>query len=626
MRVLPDPLLLVSADGIVLDANPAFAKTFGWLRDDLAGARVAGNILDPESDLGRAVTAATRVDPSGVSTATVRTRAGQPVLCRSEAWAIDDPPGALLLRFRPGHSGPAALDEHRSRFLAAAAAALSSSLDYERTLRTIAQLAVPEIADWCAVDIIDEEGALQRVAVANVDPSKVALAERLEERYPEDPESPHSVHGVLRTGQPSIMRRIPAPADPARDTRGHIVNELGLTSFMRVPMLARGMAIGVLTFVSAQSRREYGETDLRFAQDVAWRAALAVENARAYAEARRANRLKDDFLATLSHELRTPLNAILGYTYMLQSSVLPEDRRPHALTAVARNATALNQIVEDILDVSRIVSGKIRVELTPLDMGSVVDDAVGSIAPAAEAKGLLLQVDTGASRAPVLGDAPRLQQVLWNVLTNAVKFTPAGGRVNVSLQISETNVTVVVEDTGVGISPQILPRVFERFLQADSHRTREHGGLGLGLAIALAIVELHGGTLTGASAGLGQGATFRLTLPRFRDTSTDGTLPRPLDEGESGTMAKYGKAASKSVESAVRREKKGTLKSGSGRKVTSRKQAIAIGLSEAREKGAKVPPRKSARKSTKKKSTKKSTSRSTKKTTRKSTKTSSKKR
>jgi PAS domain S-box-containing protein len=619
MRVLPDPLLLVSGDGIVLDVNPAFARTFGWERADLAGVRVAGALLDPESDLGRAVTAETRVDPPGIMPATVRTRAGQPVPCRSEAWALDDPPGALLLRLRPDPSSSLALDEHRSRFLAAAAAALSSSLDYERTLRTIAQLAVPEIADWCAVDIIDDEGALQRVAVANVDPSKVALAEQLEERYPEDPESPHSVHGVLRTGLPSIMRRIPAVADPASDTRGRIVHELGLTSFMRVPMLARGMAIGVLTFVSAQSKREYAEADLRFAQDVAWRAALAVENARAYAEARRANRLKDDFLATLSHELRTPLNAILGYTYMLQGSVLPEDRRPNALRAVARNAAALNQIVEDILDVSRIVSGKIRVALTPLDMGSVVDDAVGSIAPAAEAKGLRLQVDTAASPAPVLGDAARLQQVLWNVLTNAVKFTPAGGQVKISLRISETSVTVVVEDTGVGISPQILPRVFERFLQADSHRTREHGGLGLGLAIALAIVELHGGTLTGASAGLGKGATFRLTLPRFRDTSTNGTLARPLDEGGSGPMAKYGKAASKSVESAVRREKKGTLKSGSGRKVTSRKQAIAIGLSEAREKGAKVPPRKGAKKSTRT-SAKKSATKSTRTSTKKSTK------
>jgi signal transduction histidine kinase len=620
MRVLPDPLLLLSGDGIVLDVNPAFARTFGWGHDDLAGTGLAGTVLDTQSDLGRALTRTGRLDPFGMMPATVRTRTGQPVPCRSEAWPVDDPPGALLLRFHPGHSGPSALDEHRSRFLAAAAAALGSSLDYERTLRTIAQLAVPEIADWCAVDIIDDEGALQRVAVANVDPSKVTLAQELEERYPEDPESPHSVHGVLRTGQPSLIRRLPAGADLDPDARSRIIHELGLTSYMRVPMLARGMAIGVLTFVSAESKREYGDADLRFAQDVAWRAALAVENARAYAEARRANRLKDDFLATLSHELRTPLNAILGYTYMLQGSVLPEDRRPNALRAVARNAAALNQIVEDILDVSRIVSGKIKVELTALDLRDVIEDAVGSIAPAAEAKGLDLQVDAAAAPAPVLGDAPRLQQVLWNVLTNAVKFTPAGGHVKIFLQVSETNVTVVVEDTGVGISPQILPRVFERFLQADSHRTREHGGLGLGLAIALAIVELHGGTLTGASAGVGKGATFRLTLPKVRDTSTTGTLPRPSQqEGRQWPMAKYGKAASKSVESAVRREKKGTLKSGSGRKVTSRKQAIAIGLSEAREKGAKVPPRKGSKKksTTRKSTTKKSSSKSTRKSTKK---------
>ena len=406
--------------------------------------------------------------------------------------------------------------ERRARFLASAAAALASSLDYETMLRTVANLAVPEIADWCTVDIAAADGTLQRVAVAHVDPAKVQLATQLRERYPETPASPYGVHQVIRTNEPIMMSHIPESLieASARDAEHlAILRALHLRSYMCVPLAVHGRAIGAMTFVSSDSGREYNENDLQLAVDVASRAALALENARAYAEARRANQLKDDFLATLSHELRTPLNAILGYVRMLRAGAVPPDRQPRALEIVERNATALNAMVEDVLDVSRVVAGKVRLNVQPVDVPAVVQDAIATVSPAAEAKGLRIQSLIDSGTPPVSGDPARLQQVVWNLLSNAVKFTPRGGRVQVRVERTNSQVEIVVSDTGIGISAEFLPHMFERFRQADARFSREHAGLGLGLAIARHFVELHGGTISVTSAGQGQGATFRVRLP-----------------------------------------------------------------------------------------------------------------
>jgi len=282
---------------------------------------------------------------------------------------------------------------------------------------------------------------------------------------------------------------------------------------MAVPLTAHGRTFGALTFVTAESGRVYGDDDFRFAQDVAFRAALAVDNARAYGEAETASRLKDEFLATLSHELRTPLNAILGYSRLLQSGMMTADKRTQALNTVARNATALNQIVGDILDVSRIISGKIRLDVQAVDLPRVVSDAVDTLRPAADAKQIRLQTILDPRAAPISGDPDRLQQIVWNLLSNAVKFTPKQGVVQVRLERVNSHVEIVVSDNGSGISPDFLPHVFERFRQADSATTREHGGIGLGLAIVRHLVELHGGTIRAESGGRDTGSTFRVRLP-----------------------------------------------------------------------------------------------------------------
>ena len=238
---------------------------------------------------------------------------------------------------------------------------------------------------------------------------------------------------------------------------------------------------------------------------------------------RDANRLKDEFLATLSHELRTPLNAIVGWSDMLRrGSLNPKDTK-RATDSIYRNAQAQSEMIADVLDVSRIVSGKVQIEPTPMDLPALLHNAVDSLRAAANTKGVELLTEISSVAYPVSGDSTRMQQVFWNLLSNAVKFTPAGGSVRVSLRLAHGQAEVTVSDTGMGIPPAFLPHVFERFRQRDSSSTRSHGGLGLGLAIVKHLVELHGGTVTAESAGEGEGATFTVRLPAlpFEDRRRD---------------------------------------------------------------------------------------------------------
>jgi signal transduction histidine kinase/ActR/RegA family two-component response regulator len=435
-------------------------------------------------------------------------------LAQRAAIAVDN---ARLYRAAQEGEMAAAIGHSRARFLADVGETLASSLDYQTTLKTVAELAVPDIADWCTVYMLDDTGALQRLAVAHIDPAKLHLAELLQTKYPEPRDAAGGVRQVIRTGLPIMMANIPDAllASAARDAEHlQMLREIGLTSYICVPLLMRGRAFGALTFVSAESGRSYGDADLRFAQDVASRAALAVENARVYQQASEANRLKDQFLGTLSHELRTPLNAILGYARMLRRGIFSDAaKQARAIEILERNAQALAQIVEDVLDVSRIISGKLHLNIRPVDLAVVIDDAVATVLPAADATGVRFEVDADRAAPCVPGDAERLQQVVWNLLANAVKFTPHGGRVHVRLRHGNGHAQLTVSDTGRGIAPGFLPHLFERFRQADSRFSREHGGLGLGLSIAREIVQSHGGSIQADSDGEGRGATFTVTLP-----------------------------------------------------------------------------------------------------------------
>jgi signal transduction histidine kinase/ActR/RegA family two-component response regulator len=243
------------------------------------------------------------------------------------------------------------------------------------------------------------------------------------------------------------------------------------------------------------------------------RADLLEREQAARASAETANRLKDQFLATVSHELRTPLSAILGWAEMLQSGILSDDKRARASEAIFNNAKRQAQLIDELLDVARIMSGKLRLEQSAIDPQEIVDGAVETVQPAAEAKGVRITVAIDPAVGAFHGDGPRLQQVLWNLLSNAVKFTPAGGVVSVAVRLSGKAGEIVVRDSGAGIPRDFLPCVFEPFRQADGSRTRLHGGLGLGLAIVKQLVEAHGGTVHVDSNGEGQGATFSVRLP-----------------------------------------------------------------------------------------------------------------
>jgi len=243
------------------------------------------------------------------------------------------------------------------------------------------------------------------------------------------------------------------------------------------------------------------------------RADLLKRESHARQQAEEASRLKEEFLATVSHELRTPLNAVVGWSKLLRSGQLDDDGKAHAVEVIERNAAAQRQIIEDLLDVSRIVSGKLRISTQPVDLLLVIHAAIDAVRPAAEAKEIKIRIHVDAPDSIVRADFERLQQVFWNLLANAVKFTPHEGVIDVYLERNDSMAEVRIEDTGPGVPPEFLPHIFERFSQADGSSTRKHGGLGLGLAIVRHLVELHGGTVSAANCQDGTGAILTVRLP-----------------------------------------------------------------------------------------------------------------
>src|SRR5688500_4846090 len=437
--------------------------------------------------------------------------------------------------------------ERRTAFLAEAATALAASLDYAETLAKLAHLAVPVLGDWAYIDVSDEQGEVNRLEVAVADESKTEIAEALKKNPPSrDGHGPQSE--VIRCGQPTLIEDL-ASADLAtlvdNDEQREVLRAMGARSMMVVPLLARDRCLAALTVVSAQSRRRYGRDDLDLVAELGRRGAHAVDNARLYRasqEARnaaeKANRAKDEFLATLSHELRTPLTPILGWTVMLRSGNLDQPSILRGLEVIERNVRAQTQLIGDLLDVSRIITGKLRLEVRPIALAPVVEAGVDAVRSSAEAKEITVALDLPGGLPQVLGDPDRLQQVVWNLVSNAVKFTPQQGRIEVKLAKRDSHIALQVRDSGKGITADFLPFVFDRFRQADSTSTRSHGGLGLGLAIVRHLVELHGGTVHAASGGDGTGAVFTVQLPLMAPSETGEEHPGApaTDAGASGDV------------------------------------------------------------------------------------------
>jgi signal transduction histidine kinase/CheY-like chemotaxis protein len=304
------------------------------------------------------------------------------------------------------------------------------------------------------------------------------------------------------------FKRMPPGLSPAR-------------SYLSAPVRSRsGDLIGGL-FFGHPDPSVFHERDERLVAGLAAHAAIGLDSAHLYREAQEARRVaeaaslvKDEFLATLSHELRTPLNAIVGWAHLLQRGQLTPGENAQAVDTIIRNATAQSQIIEELLDVSRIVTGKLRLDLRPVEIGTVVKAAIGTVTPAADAKGIQVQLVQDPAGSYVMGDPERIQQVFWNLLSNAIKFTSKKGKVRVSVQSVDSHVEIGVVDNGLGIDAEFLPLIFNRFTQKDSSSTRSARGLGLGLAIARQLMELHGGTIDAESRGTGQGSTFTVRFPR----------------------------------------------------------------------------------------------------------------
>jgi len=686
-------------DGVHLDVNEAAVRHSGYTRQEMLGrakAELGFWVSGPQrEDLLRVLQTEGRARDFEV---TFRTKGGEErqLLVNSEVVTYEGEPAVLSVSLditdRKQAETRQREAERSSRFLAEASRILTSSLDYTATLQTLARLAVPEIADWCGVHVVEADGTIECVAIAHVDPAMEALARELMARYPLRPTSKRGVPAVLRSGR-SVLRRqvadeiIAALARTPEDAA--LLRRLELRSVMIVPLIARGRTLGAITFITAGTDRRYDEQALAVAEDLAARAALAVDNARLYAdaedrrseaeiiadlarrsnasleadsvlpavadaaraltrcdvarialwdagetalvyryavgqrsdhaglrmvkgsglasavvasgrpqrtdniqidqrvredvrafaktegtiavmvvpitvhnrvegviycgrrraqpfterdeavalriaehaaialrnaqlfrreqqaraEAEAANRGKDDFLAVLSHELRTPLQAMLGWLRLMRAGRLDAAATAKALETIERNTQVQTKLIGDLLDVSGILAGKLRVEPRVMDLATVMAAAVQSVQAAALAKNIALT--SAVEPGPVLvdGDPDRIDQVLANLLSNALKFTPAGGTVEVRLRRDGDYAHLTVADSGIGIAPEMLPHVFDRFRQADSSTTRTHGGLGLGLALVRYLVEAHGGRVRAESTGVGGGAVFEIILP-----------------------------------------------------------------------------------------------------------------
>jgi PAS domain S-box-containing protein len=371
-------------------------------------------------------------------------------------------------------------------FINQASDVLSSSLGFDETLRNLSRLCVPGIADSCAIDIGSDE-MYERMVVEHADPTRVELLDDLRRMHPEN------VADALKAGTTQLTE-----------------------TTMIVPMRARGRSLGALSLACDESGRRFSEEDVPLIEELARRAAMALDNARLYEAAESANRAKDEFLATLSHELRTPLTAIAGWAHMLGTGMTDEQTSKVAIDTIVRSAKAQGELIDDLLDLSRVVAGTLHLEVITVDLGQIVEEVVVAARPAIDAKELELEVAASQRVLLVRGDDRRLRQIVWNLVSNAVKFTDAGGRVRIRLQAAGNSARVEVSDTGRGIDAAFLPYVWERFRQADSSTSRQHGGLGLGLAVVRHLVELHGGTVAVASEGIGRGSTFTVELPLAR--------------------------------------------------------------------------------------------------------------
>jgi PAS domain S-box-containing protein len=496
-----DAIVSKTLDGIITSWNPAAERMFGWTAAEAIGKHITLIIPRERHAEEDGVLAQIRLGERVDHFQTVRVaKDGRPVYISLSVSPIHDVSGRVVGASKVAHD---VSDRRLYQISRAHLAAIIDSSDDAIVSKTLDGIitswnpAAERMFGWTAAEAIGKHITLiiprERHAEEEGVLARIRRGERIEH------------FDTVRITKDGRLVDVSITVSPIRDGDGHIIGASKI-----------GRDIG--------DRRRLEDERVRL---------LAREQA-ARQEAERLNQSKDELLATVSHELRTPLTAIFGWARMLQTTAMDEAGRARAVDAIVRNASAQSRLVEDLLDLSRLVTGRLRLEFEAVDLSAVVEAALETVRPAADAKDITLTSELDRSLATTKGAPDRLQQVVLNLLTNAVKFTPSGGRVVVSVRPADKTVDLVVRDTGEGIAPEVLPHVFEPFRQEDSSSTRAHGGLGLGLTLVRQLVELHGGRVHAESPGKGQGSTFTVTLPRAAVTEAGGqegqaTTPVPAD-------------------------------------------------------------------------------------------------
>ncbi len=423
--------------------------------------------------------------------------------------------------------------EQTARFLADASAALAVLVDFDSTLQKVSSLAVPSFADWATVDLAEADGSLRRVSVSHIDPAKVQLAHDVHRRFPPNPAAPQGVWNILRTGRSEIVSEITdellVQSVHDADLLG-IMRELGLKSYIGVPLTVRGKTLAVITFINAESGHCYDPTDLAVAEDLASRAAIAIENAQLYRELREADRRKDEFLATLAHELRNPLAPIRNGLQVIRLAGGGGGMVDEARSMMERQLGQMVRLVDDLLDVSRITRNKLDLKKQRVELAAVVQSAIETSRPHIEEAGHEFTLTLPPAPIYLDADLTRLAQVFSNLLNNAARYTEAGGRIRLAVERQGSDVVVSVQDNGIGIAAEMLPRIFEMFAQATPALERSQSGLGIGLSLVKGVVELHGGRVEARSEGPGRGSEFTVRLPVLIETPVQKAPPGDADE------------------------------------------------------------------------------------------------
>jgi PAS domain S-box-containing protein len=545
IELAPDAVFLADLEGRFTDVNQAACRMLGYEREELIAMTIPDTVA-PEDAPRLAAARASLVAPGQVSRGewTLKRKDGTPVPVEVSAsilpdgrWQAfvrdisarkrieDERQGFVSLLESTAREREELLARERAareeqRFLAEAGEALASSLDYERTLASVAALVVRDLADWCIVDVIEHEDQPRRLKVVCADPDRAPLAARFE-RLPLDRRRAHLAGPVLESKRPFLVERMtPDKLESFAQDGEHleILRAIDPCSLMALPLLIRGKLVGVLVIVSSRSSRSYGPGELALAGALADRAALAIENGRLYQAAVHATRLRDEVLGVVVHDLRNPLASILLQAAALQRlGPDSEHRSKKAKESILRAAERMNRLIGDLLEVSLIEAEHLRVERSRVSARQLLVDATEAQRPLAASAALDLQLDLPSELPEVWGDPMRLLQVLANLVGNAIKFTPAGGHVTVGAAPRAHDVLFWVADTGRGMSSEEVSHVFERFWQAG-RGARE--GAGLGLTISRGIIETHGGRIWVESTP-GRGSVFFFTIPQAAPAGLD---------------------------------------------------------------------------------------------------------